>query len=218
MQDLELKQAVLSCDLNKDYNRFKRLFNLYMADKISESEVIELERLTKTKGALFLPDERNNEIFCDFDGVVYKSSDVVRVCYNLNINHWKRTNRLKNRISKMVSGSPCLFLTLTFKDSVLNSTSQDTRRRYVTRFLKSFGVEYIANIDFGKNNGREHYHAILQADKIDYSLWNYGAINGRRINACYSSNVKLAKYISKLTNHALKKTTKQNRIIYSKSQ
>lgn len=124
-----------------------------------------------------------------------------------------RVTRLRKRISNMLNEN-CLFLTLTFTDNVLNSTTCETRRTYVTRFLKSFSVPFVANIDFGAKNGREHYHAILQIDKINYSLWPYGALNGKKI--INNDSLRLSKYISKLTNHAIKFTTKGSRLIYSR--
>ena len=58
-----------------------------------------------------------------------------------------RNVRLKNRISKYLSMGNCLFLTLTFDDSVLNNTSEDTRRQYVRKWLKKYSSYYIANIE-----------------------------------------------------------------------
>lgn len=138
-----------------------------------------------------------------------------------------RTSRLRKRISQMLA-FPCLFLTLTFTDKTLDNTSKDTRRRYVINYLKSFDSYYIANIDFGRKNEREHYHAIICSDKIDYSSWHkYGAIKGEKVRNNLSiddfgvisneSNERIAKYINKLTNHAIKETTKANRIIYSRN-
>lgn len=134
------------------------------------------------------------------------------------INHatYKRVKRLKDKISLFLNKS-CTFLTLTFTDEVLASTSPETRRRYITRFLKRFGVPYIANKDYGLENGREHYHAVIQSQKIDYSLYEYGAINGKKIRNFKNDDIRLAKYISKLTNHAIKETCNGSKIIYSKN-
>ena len=133
------------------------------------------------------------------------------------INHayYQRVRKLKKTIATMLNSGTCLFLTFTFTDETLQKTTKDTRRQKVIRYLKSYNCPYVANIDFGKENGREHYHAIIQADKIDYSLYDYGALNGKKVNST-SDNFKLAKYISKLTNHAIKDTTKRNSIIYSR--
>jgi len=137
-------------------------------------------------------------------------------CVRINNSNYHRRKKLKNRIEKMCLKYECTFLTLTFKDSVLNSTTAETRRRYVVRFLKQYGC-YVANVDYGKEHGREHYHAIINSREVNYKEWNkYGAINGERIRVDANSNIKLAKYINKLTNHAIKETNKRSVIIYSR--
>ena len=115
----------------------------------------------------------------------------------------------------MLKNGECLFLTLTFTDEILGKTTEDTRRQAVRRYLKSFGVPYVANIDYGKKNGREHYHGVIQIPRIDYSAYTYGAINGERIRSV-EDYTKLSKYVAKLTNHAIKQTNKRQVIIYSK--
>lgn len=52
----------------------------------------------------------------------------------------------------------CLF-TLTFDDSI-ETTTPRTRKRYATAYLNSVCDDYIACVDYGKENGREHYHAV----------------------------------------------------------
>lgn len=137
-------------------------------------------------------------------------------CEAKKINHasYKRSQRLETRISKIIQ-KPSLFLTLTFKNEVLETTSEETRRRYVTRFLKDFGVPYVANQDFGSKGGREHYHAILQMESINPLSWQFGALNVKKVRDTNDS-LALAKYVSKLTNHAIKESTKRSAIIYSR--
>lgn len=135
--------------------------------------------------------------------------------HRINKASYARIQRLKKRIASMLDSGPCLFLTLTFTDEVLRKTTEDTRRQFVRRYLKSFGVPYVANIDYGKKNGREHYHAVIQTDNVDYSAYTYGAINGERIHSA-EDYLKLSKYVAKLTNHAIKQTNKRQVIIYSK--
>lgn len=135
------------------------------------------------------------------------------------INHasYEKRNRLEKRIAEWLSNYTCIFVTLTFKPDVLESTSKETRRKYVTRALKQMSDKYVANIDFGKENEREHYHAIVVADNVSREEWkDYGAINFKRIKKT-SDSIKLAKYVVKLTNHAMKETVHQNRVIYSKN-
>jgi len=136
-----------------------------------------------------------------------------RECTKIFNANRSRSSRLRKKISKMLE-KPCLFLTLTFTDETLNNTSDTTRRRYIVRFLSQFNVPCIANKDYGKENGREHYHAIIQTKKIDYSLYDLGAINGERVVCGEMTDLRISKYISKLTNHAIKETTKQSRLIY----
>lgn len=138
-----------------------------------------------------------------------------REAKKINHAYYQRVKRLKDRIKTMLCSGQCIFLTFTFTDDVLLNTNAKTRRQKIVRFLKSYNCPYIANIDFGKQNGREHYHAIIQTNYIDYTAYNYGALNGKIVSST-SDNVKLAKYISKLTNHAIKDTTKRNSIIYSR--
>lgn len=123
-----------------------------------------------------------------------------------------RKNRVKKRIDALLQ-KPCVFLTFTFSDKYLHSTSTETRRRYVRHFLDDYGA-YVANIDFGSKNGREHYHAILQCSSVDCSLWRYGNLDVKRV--LKPNSQAISKYISKLTNHALKETTKGFNIIYSR--
>ena len=136
------------------------------------------------------------------------------------INHatYQRVKRLKDRISRLLE-KPCLFLTLTFKNKTLFNTKAKTRRSYVTRYLKRCKGEFVGNKDFGKKKGREHYHAVIQAERIDYSKWKYGAIKGLKVRLNgESSKERLAKYVAKLTNHAIKETTKRSVLIYSRQK
>lgn len=129
----------------------------------------------------------------------------------------KRRNIAKSRISSMLSRGKCVFLTFTFTDESLQKTSADTRRQAVRRYLSKYTSDFVANIDFGSKNGREHYHAValLGSDNIPFSLWQkkYGAINFEYIRET-SSEVALSTYISKLCNHSIKETTKRSVLIY----
>ena len=137
--------------------------------------------------------------------------------YRVNDASYHRTKRLKTKIKAMITSGSCIFLTLTFTNKVLDTTSQDTRKQYIKRALKSMSDIYIANIDYGSKKEREHYHAIVLADRVDHNTWKYGNIDFERVRVEQEdSPVKIAKYITKLTNHAIKETVKQNRLIYSR--
>lgn len=135
----------------------------------------------------------------------------------LQVNRWKRVHRLKQHVTEIVTGGPALFLTLTFTDDVLSSTSPATRRKYVTRALGAYKVPYVANIDYGTDDRytkREHYHALISLQHIDNrqnKAWTYGSME---IVRCYNRNSKrLARYITKLTAHAIKYPS---RIVYAR--
>lgn len=143
----------------------------------------------------------------------------LKECMKINYASYKRSLRLKDRIETMLLNGSCIFLTLTFNDETLNNSSAEERRRYVRRYLKLFGCPYVANIDFGSRKHREHYHAIINANSIDFSAWQkYGNINAERIRNrnIDKDKAKLAKYICKLSNHAIKETTKRSALIYSR--
>ena len=150
----------------------------------------------------------------------FEYNQVFKVASALNHSSYKRRIRLYERIESMLKSSKCLFLTLTFTDSVLDTTTEETRRKYVRRFLKSFNTQYVANIDYGLQNEREHYHCVIAIDRIEYSKWKYGNIDFERIRLSKrdveTSSKCLSKYIVKLTNHALKDTNKTCYVIYSR--
>lgn len=137
--------------------------------------------------------------------------------------------RLVNRLKLMDSDAFCannknlkiVFLTLTFNNDALNRSSKQSRRDAVRKYLKSNCLDYVANIDYGKQNGREHYHAVALIDSsIDYTKWHsYGAIKGELVPTMFKEETKranrLAYYINKLSLHALKECTLcLDRLIY----
>lgn len=133
--------------------------------------------------------------------------------YRIANARYHRVSRLKKRIEKIIE-KDSLFITLTFTDEVLSKTSSKTRREYATRFLKKYSSDYVGNIDFGSRNHREHYHAVIQAERLDHNSWSYGAISFEKIYN--KDSVKLSQYVAKLTNHAIKETTKRSSLLYPK--
>lgn len=162
-------------------------------------------------------EERNRLINEYFIWVDYAEENGIQLEEGIRLfeNYRKRTQRLRKRITKIIQ-SDSLFLTFTFTDQSLASTSQETRQQYVRRFLNTISSNYVANIDFGKTNGREHYHAICTvSEKVDYNAWKYGALNGVKVRKS-SNPLALAKYINKFVHHATKESTCKSKIIYSR--
>ena len=141
----------------------------------------------------------------------------IKEARKINIASYKRVQRLKDRITSYLSEGQCIFATLTFRDDVLQNTTEKQRRVMVSRFLKGCSKKYVANIDYGvddKYSHREHYHALVLTDYIS-DVWDYGFTWYERIHRT-DSETAIAKYISKLCNHAIKDSTKRACYIYSR--
>lgn len=199
--DFELKAKVISNGLTKVVTRVKK--NEYRIEV--GKPVVDMETYIEDMNTLI--------------GLVRSETGRNEIAEAERVNHAFaiRVSRLKSRIKKMVMGGNCIFLTLTFRDDVLDNTSSQTRHDYIKRFLNSLGCKYVANIDYGSQNEREHYHAIVQCDEVDPKSYSLGAINFKRVKATSDSG-KLANYISKLTNHAIKSSTRGCNIMYSRNK
>ena len=202
--DYELKARVIASGKVAEYKKLSRAFYanvVYM--ETGEKIYSELDFATADERRSFLISENPREY---------------RECRRIANANYEQTKRLKKRIRNMLETSQnCVFLTLTFRDDVLDSTTPETRRRYVTRFLRSQCTQFIGNIDFGKKNEREHYHAVCNS-RVCPKEWEYGNLDVKpvRYNPEKPDVTKLAKYVCKLTNHAIKETTKRCALIYSR--
>lgn len=123
--------------------------------------------------------------------------------------------RLRSRIELMLNLGDCVFLTFTFTDHSLSVYSTDYLRLCVKRFLNLYSSLYVANVDYGKENGRIHYHAVALTSHVNLKAWKFGAINVKRIHSTEDS-LCLARYVSKLANHSLKESTRRESLIYSR--
>lgn len=163
----------------------------------------------------FLDDEYKETVFQAVSFLYHNDNDAYHELFKINAADYQRKKRLRNRISFLLSTKNCKFVTLSFTDEVLSSTNSETRRKYVRRFLRDFGVDFVANIDFSPDLHREHYHACVVSDYIPPNAWKYGFSKIKKVRSV-NDYKKLAAYISKLTNHAIKETAKGSRIIYSR--
>ena len=166
--------------------------------------------------------------------------DIARVCENLSQSRCRAVRTTRRKVGRAIRSGNAYFGTLTFKDEVLENTTEETRRTYVARELKAIGFKYVANIDYGGENGREHYHFILEplpfmlatwkngereyVDMPDLQNWceKYGFVSIEKIGDTEKDEKKVAKYTAKLSAHALKRSTMQGskrpRLIYSRRQ
>ena len=200
---MELKAYCLTWNLHKLYNKARSVYTLYN-DLGTLPDGMSPERVKQ---------------YCKIYNYFWHDPLTAEICDNLNKARRERTKRLNKKIEKMLFCGDCVFLTLTFKPEVLDNTTADTRRRYITRYLKSQSDHYCANIDYGKQNEREHYHAVVYGSRVDMTPWTekYGFAYAEKIkyNGDAEVSEKLAKYVSKLTNHAIKNTARNNKVIYS---
>ena len=207
MTDLSYSQSMrviaLDCDIIKDINKFKK-------------------RLFKEKPFLTF-DKVQEEIVFHFKDLGYPFEVIkqgIRMCEN---SQRRKTRCLEKTNNIILDNKRVYFGTLTFTNEVLANTTQETRRRYVSRYLKSISESYIANIDFGdkeknpQSNEREHYHCLVACEDLP-SSWCYGFCKFQKVAQEEASPKRITSYINKLTNHALKleKTGKARRLIYSR--
>lgn len=137
-------------------------------------------------------------------------------------NRQKKVSRIKDSIIILSARykSYVYFCTFTFNDYYLNSSDR-TRKRLIKSTLVGFDkdIMYLLNVDYGKKNGRLHYHAIIGTDNSDnfraYLKENYPCMSS--CDRVYFNSkrdlVQVSKYINKLSNHAVKDTTRRSRMI-----
>lgn len=198
MKHLELKKHLLANDLDK----------IKLFDKAHKLQYIGLKNLRETGETYNL--ELSEQVLATF------TKEEAEACYQLNHARYERKVRVKDYTELMLEKfDKVYFLTLTFSDKYINS-SDETKRKYVTRVLKSLTPYYIANVDYGKEFGRLHYHAIA-TQPLTQDLWKYGFVNCQEIRKTSTDCEKVAKYCVKFSNHALKDTNKTQKCLYSKS-
>lgn len=190
----------LTSEVFSDYKRYK--LYLYKYNYIDNKEIPENERIDFS-----LLYERFSNL---------PENDIIFLQKRFNCIK-SRTKRIRDKLLKIFEmhsiDNTLYFLTFTFNNSYLESSTKESRHLMIRRLLKKHCNSYIANIDYGKKNDREHYHAVISINNlIDVNLYkNYGTINFLKI---YSKNeVKLSKYLFKLTYHAIKS---KSTIIYSR--
>lgn len=201
----ELKQIILENKLHREVGQLSlKNYRLYQIEQ----------------NGLYYP-SLNDYSFQDLENEIKEFVNLygyttLKVANNLNRASYQRTARLKERIREAVESGSAWFITITFNPETLSKTNEKTRRVYVSRWLKSISPFYVANIDYGKEKGREHYHAVITSDKRPPKSWSYGFVDILKVKTTETDTKRISKYISKLTNHAIKHTTKSKRIIYSR--
>lgn len=121
-------------------------------------------------------------------------------------NRKKKKHRVNKYLLEMTEWyNELYFVTLTFADEYVNGCSETTLHRYAQRWLNENCRDYICNTDYGKKNGRLHFHAVVSF-KEDVSAWEYGFSNRKKAKFVDDdkSRYRVSSYMIKLTNHATK--------------
>lgn len=211
-QTREIKHQLLKDGIYAKYHSLRKNLNLIKLDyRISEINDITGEINDKGLSLAYYSISANLERLLREN----IGNEPFKHCFQISHNSYKRTSRLKLKTTKMIKSKQCYFVTLTFTDEVMASTTQKTRRDYVRRFLKANCSQYVANIDFGDTTKREHYHGIVD-EYISIDKWPYGFSYYLTIRNDEKSLNKLPVYVNKLTNHALKVSTDYFYVIYSR--
>lgn len=166
----------------------------------------------------------NSEPLSEF--VETYGEDISKACRSIEESRFRKRKNIENRFNTIIYSSNAIFVTLTFDNETLSKTQEHIRRKYVQRFLKEQCICYVANIDYGdkeknpESNEREHYHALVMTfnedNKIDMTKWVYGYAYCKRVHRTKEDTEKISKYVAKLSQHALKKSTKLPRLIWSR--
>lgn len=217
-----LKEIPDSLEAVRNVRKFGYYYNKAQDNRTSDDGIVWNAMLTRLEPYVAMAEELTESVRNECDLILNADK--------------QRRKRLRAKINLMFMRGSCYFVTLTFNDEVLNSTTYKDRRIMVTRFLKTVGVEYVGNVDFGKTTEREHYHAIVRSYTLCNIQYHYFKKYGWICDECeqfskWSKNgfytikscnkeendiKKLASYVTKLTNHAVKETTKRNALIYSR--
>ena len=131
-----------------------------------------------------------------------------------------KVSRIKKRLVYLITHFDYLyFCTFTFDDNFIKKCDRSKRDLIKHCIIRlDDDVNYILNVDYGKKNEREHYHCII-ATNNNGNLRNYLKSYYPFFTSCDSINKsnndikRLSKYINKLSNHCVKDTTKNKRVV-----
>lgn len=135
---------------------------------------------------------------------------------------YQKVSRIKKRFIYLIARYKYLyFVTFTFDDYYINLCDR-SRKDLIKKSLYSFDndIKYICNIDYGKTTERLHYHCIVATNssfslsthlKDSYPCFTYT----EKIRLSNSDLKRTTKYINKLSNHAIKDSTKCSRVLYN---
>lgn len=157
-------------------------------------------RLSRKKCLSPLELDEWNELEKWIDNIGNEEYNYIKREYLSRINKYKRIKRFIEENYSFSNNN--YFITFTINDNYIN-----LKRNTYLKHLKAIFKDKVAilNTDYGALNERLHFHAIcFDIDNTDFlHAWSYGFTNAKLIRK-FEDKVKLAKYVSKLCNHAIK--------------
>ena len=145
----------------------------------------------------------------------FETEEDYKLAEQLANNKYQRKKRYRKYIKEIIK-EKSYFVTFTLDEESIKHNITYLRKR-LTEILKKNYKYYIANIDYGKTTERLHFHAIIRTEEPHKKIWKYGFSDWLEITI--KNDDRLAKYINKLTNHALKDETKKRyNIIVSRNR
>lgn len=139
---------------------------------------------------------------------INEGQPISKAVKNLNNSYYKRMTRINKRITEMLeSDGKAYFVTFT----IAPEYEHVSYSQLVKKIKEALGQasQYIFNADYGKTNGRLHFHGLINtASDIDYTTfynkYKYGAINFAPIIVKNAQALK--EYILKQQLHIEKQT------------
>lgn len=154
----------------------------------------------------------------------------VEMCSQLFENMKRRRSTLAERLYYWTiqrKGVEVYFFTFTFSNKTLETTTFEYRKDKIRRILKAICLDYVLNVDHGSTTEREHYHGFLVLEEGKYPrkpikttgndgkkvlIWrtealkeyDMGSYSLQEMKPKNKDIKKVASYIDKVTNHALK--------------
>lgn len=134
---------------------------------------------------------------------------------------YMKVSRVKKKLVYLMSRFDYIwFCTFTFDNYYIDKCDR-TKRDLIKKVLGLVSDNhYILNVDYGSKTEREHYHCIIGTNyNLDLNKLfqeNYPCFCSALKVRCTEDDYKrLSKYINKLSNHCIKDSTKNKRIIYN---
>lgn len=196
-------------------------YGTYTATRRTLAKLNNLESLYKFN-------ESTGELTKSLNGSVLDISDEeIQECENMRKCKNEQRSKIEHHVKFLFERSinqesVLMFGTFTFDDDALMKKA-DTRKQKVRRTLSKCADDFIMNIDYGTENEREHYHAIIEFDVKRDELYQdeNGHWRDKEIDKLYgfgfyslvpvrldedTSAEKLSRYLVKLVFHSVKVT------------